>query len=684
MKSRSFASTLFTLTLILLAGMMMRVHGLAQMMDMLHYDEAYYALDALSLIDEPRLTPFFPENYGRESLWMYLLAPALYVSFEGFSPPDDVIFAVRITAIFTGVLTLAAVYRLGRELLGRRAGLWAAAALAVLFWHTLMSHQGYRALLYPLIGALAFAFLFAGRRTDRRAHWLAGGVFLGLLLYTYFAARVWIGLAGVLLAYWFVAQPRQRRGVVLAALTAVVIWLPMLAYLLNNPALASQRLDQVAISSPGQLVDNLALWVRVLVSEGIPDPVYFLKGRPLLDIATGMLLIMGTVAVVVFFSPSPRLRGRGGWGVRGEAAVFLFALIAASLAPAILTTEPLKMLRAFGLVVPLALLMGAGAAWVGHRSPHPKSLSQGERDFKRTPAFFAPSPLGRGVRALLPAALLLWAGVGAWRDFEAWVISPDLYLPMEQHLTQATRLMLETPNLTAAAFYSPFPPGHPVLRVLSAGFGKTKLQPFKGYECLVLDATPDPTDYFSLDMFDPEFAARLSQWAEVEEVLAEPTDSPRWRVYRAQPHADIVGQWGADRIDFGRMSARLLRPLPQAARPGDTLEITLGFRAAPNASLDRSYTAFVHFYGDPSPVEGGAILAQVDAPLCPSYPPPTWYGFEVIVQPLTLTIPPDLAPGRYQLSLGVYDSLTVARLPITYPPGQTDYVLLGSVDITLD
>jgi hypothetical protein len=640
LKPVSLNRTCFTITLILLLGMALRVHGLVPMLDMLHYDEAYYAADAISLIHDPRLTPFFPENYGRESLWMYWLTPALSTFLEY---PPGAVFAVRLTAVFTGVLTIAAVYRLGRELLGRRAGLWAAAALAVLFWHVLMSHQGYRALLYPLVGALAFAFLWAGRRTGKLTHWIAGGVFLGLLFYTYFAARLWIGLAGLLLVYWFIALPARRRGVLLAGGIAFALWLPLLGYLLNNPALASQRLDQVAVSSAGQVVENLALWGRVLFSEGIPDPVYFLKGRPLLDIATGVLLLAGAIALIVGIR---HVSGRG--GAIAIRLLWLLALIAASLAPAVLTTEPLKMLRAFGLVVPLALVISAGAAWL-----------QGFNLWR----------LG----TLLPALALVWAGVGTWRDFETWVSSPDLYLPMEQHLMQASR----PSGVTIPLYYTPFPQGHPVLRVLSESLGKANLA-FKGYECLAVQSTASDVTYFSLDMFDPGFVDRLSQWAVVEEVLAEPIDVPRWRIYSVQPKIE----WGADRIAFGEMQAQLLRPLPEAAKPGDTIEITLGLQA--QTALTRSYTAFVHFYGDPSPVEGGAILAQVDAPLCPSYPPPVWLPGETIIQTLMLTLPPDLAPGRYQFSLGVYDSLTLERLPVTYPPDQTDYILIGSIAITGD
>jgi hypothetical protein len=42
-----------------------------------------------------------------------------------------------------------------------------------------------------------------------------------------------------------------------------------------------------------------------------------------------------------------------------------------------------------------------------------------------------------------------------------------------------------------------------------------------------------------------------------------------------------------------------------------------------------------------------------------------WSPAETLKDPHTLSIPPDLAPGRYTLSLGLYDWRTGMRLPMT-------------------
>ncbi|NDJ63136.1 MAG: hypothetical protein GYB67_18595, partial [Chloroflexi bacterium] len=326
------STTLLAVTLVILAGAALRITGLGAMSTLVHHDEAYYGVDALSLLASPRLTPFFPDNFGRESLWMYTLTPALAI-FGGGA------FALRLTAIFTGILTLAALYPLGRALFGPRAAIWAVAALAVLFWHVLHSHHAFRAILYPLVGALAFAVLWRAHRANRWPLWIAGGALLGLLLYTYLAARLWLILAGLLLIGWFITTPAQRRQIATAALIWGLISLPLVITLLDNP---QTRIAQVAITSVDELIANMRAWVPVWVTHGVDEVVHNLPGRPILDAPLAILAAAGLI---------------GGWWVvrRRIQALWIGLLLIASLAAAILTTAPLTMLRSVGAVIPLAL-----------------------------------------------------------------------------------------------------------------------------------------------------------------------------------------------------------------------------------------------------------------------------------------------------------------------------------------
>jgi hypothetical protein len=74
-----------------------------------------------------------------------------------------------------------------------------------------------------------------------------------------------------------------------------------------------------------------------------------------------------------------------------------------------------------------------------------------------------------------------------------------------------------------------------------------------------------------------------------------------------------------------------------------------------------AYIVFIHVY-DP---RSRAIVAQKDTmPLNWRLPTTDWKSGELVVDQIRLPLP-DLAPGNYEIALGVYDQETGERLPIT-------------------
>jgi len=95
---------------------------------------------------------------------------------------------------------------------------------------------------------------------------------------------------------------------------------------------------------------------------------------------------------------------------------------------------------------------------------------------------------------------------------------------------------------------------------------------------------------------------------------------------------------------------------PEVAAPGEVVTLTLYWEAREAPAVD--YQVFVHLLG-----EGLEPVAQGDAPpLGGDYPTGLWAPGEVIVDPHPLLLPEDLPPGRYRLSVGMYDLETMARL----------------------
>lgn len=247
--------TLFVLVLIFLLGAFLRSRALSELSTSLNYDEAYYVVDAASLLENPRLTPFFAENFGRESLWMYWLAGWLAVF-------GQEAFAVRLATFAVNLFTLGAIYLLARELYqAQRAALYSALALAVLYWHVHFANLTWRAITYPLIGCLAFAWLWRARRTNQLNAWLVAGGWLAVLSYTYFSARVWLLLAAGMMLYAFLTEPTRRRGLLVAVAVALLGSLPLILYSVFHAELANQRLSILAPTSVGQVLGYVPEWL---------------------------------------------------------------------------------------------------------------------------------------------------------------------------------------------------------------------------------------------------------------------------------------------------------------------------------------------------------------------------------------------------------------------------------------
>jgi len=87
---------------------------------------------------------------------------------------------------------------------------------------------------------------------------------------------------------------------------------------------------------------------------------------------------------------------------------------------------------------------------------------------------------------------------------------------------------------------------------------------------------------------------------------------------------------------------------PEAVRPGDTLTVTLVWRA--EAETRTSYRVFLHLRA-----ADGALVAQSDGvPADWSRPTTGWVPGEYIADRRVLSIPPNAPPGPYTLSVGLY------------------------------
>jgi hypothetical protein len=596
----------------LLMGAWLRFSELDTLHWVLDYDEAYYGVNALSLLEQPRFTPFFTENYGRESLWMYTLLPALAVI-------GAKTFALRLTIVLVSMLTLAATYRLAHVLFGRETALWTLAGLSVLYWHVHLSHIAMRAVEYPFIGAMAFAALFSAYRHNRWRDWVSVGAWFGLLSYTYIAARVWLFLAGLLIAAWFLRRQRRRGGIFLAVVITFVIAYPLLEYIASHPAIAASRLESEAITWDATIQNGFA-WASAWLYRGMVLPILNADYRPILDIPLALLSLVGLWALT-----RRQVVLRGG---------FVLLLAGAALAPSLFSNFAPHFLRAVGVVIPLALVIGLGATQLRHWLP---------RRIQR-------------YGLLLMTALFIWAGVHTRQDFAHWAQTFQFPEARQVRLERLYAMMgmLDDDNslITGRAVYAE-PDGEdlPLWNFLAYDRQIPLMDILEFPNCTI--GRPLPFDYIGAVANAPGSAAR---WGEVTLRRVDPAITRyHWGygIYAVNaPFDQPLGTFG------NQFAAALVNSLPVSDRRGTTLNIHV--RLTPQSAIEQPATLFVHLY----PLDIVDLLAQSDTPICPDYAPMRWYSENrAALISTTLALPDDLQPGKYRVVLGIYNSQTLERLP---------------------
>ena len=114
--------------------------------------------------------------------------------------------------------------------------------------------------------------------------------------------------------------------------------------------------------------------------------------------------------------------------------------------------------------------------------------------------------------------------------------------------------------------------------------------------------------------------------------------------------------------------------------PGQTITMTLYWQAQTRMTED--YQVFVHLAG-PKPEEG--MVAQGDkSPLDGDWPTSAWEpGHPVRDSGYSITLPPTLSPGSYELRVGLYRLSDGSRLPVQSPFGRVEdsAAILNSIEV---
>lgn len=298
-----------------------------------------------------RLEVFFDlDGQGREEAYYVMQMGSTGVVGNGS-------LGYRMLSIWVGMVTLAMVYTLGVRLYGPLAGLAAMTLLALMMLAVLLSRTIGPETVLPLLVtaallALARAFPIYRRArgdTSNTAAFAALGILLGFGFYLHpvslmLALGSMIFIIFMLIYYREAVRPRLSF-IGFAILMMVIISVPYFTSSVQLPErAAANRIFGDYQSLFRSVIDGLA----GVIFQGDANPANNLPSRPLIDLASGIFLIVGLLTAVRFWR---------------ESRFALPLIIGVILLPVALLATSSPNFRAFAPMLPIfALLFGLGVS----------------------------------------------------------------------------------------------------------------------------------------------------------------------------------------------------------------------------------------------------------------------------------------------------------------------------------
>jgi 4-amino-4-deoxy-L-arabinose transferase-like glycosyltransferase len=366
----NFQKSTLSLALILFIAFFFRFYQLFLIPPGLYPDVAINGNEAFFSLKNKDFKVFYPENYGREGLMMWLIA----LSFKIFGVS---IFSIRVVAATIGILTVLGLYLLAKELFhqekifAEKIALFSSFLLAVSFWHTNFSRIGFRVILLPFVLVFSFYFLFKAIRKKSTFDSILAGIFFGLGFYTYTSFRMAVLiLPFIFIPFWFLYKREglQKKFLLLALyflLLTFFVALPIGIYFLKNPQDFISRATPVSIFKAEnpikEFLKSLILHLGMFNFHGDPNWRHNFGGKPMLFWPVGILFLIG-----FFLSINELIRYRKNKNLSlAISHLLLVVWFFVMLLPGILTREGLPhSLRVAGTIPPAFIFSGLGAFWV--------------------------------------------------------------------------------------------------------------------------------------------------------------------------------------------------------------------------------------------------------------------------------------------------------------------------------
>lgn len=362
----------------------------------LYMDEAMDGVNAQNVAETGQFKVYYPEDNGREGLYVNILA----LAFRWHILPNNQPWSVRFPAAVAGTLTVLGVYLLVSELFKKdnepqatgdeknggpkpssqlatrySFALLSAFFLATSFWHVNFSRIGFRAILAPFCLVWASWFLFKAFRARRTgtAVWLTiiGSVIFAAGFYTYIAYRV-MPLILLFFIPFFRKHPGFWKRVVVFIVAAIIISAPIGWYYLKHPADFFGRTSQISVTSSGSpiaaIAENTLKTALMFNWRGDGNWRHNLAGAPELFWPVGILFLIGFVIAI---RKSVKRKASEDPNLPDSSSdsrlpyLFLLAWFVLGALPEILSNDGIPhALRSLLMVVPAVALAALGGVWI--------------------------------------------------------------------------------------------------------------------------------------------------------------------------------------------------------------------------------------------------------------------------------------------------------------------------------
>lgn len=339
---------------VLLISFFLRIWQLDSIPPGLYPDEAINGNEAYSTLKSGVFQVFYPENNGREGLYINFIA----FSFNLLGPS---IFALRLTSVLLGILTVFVIFFLAKIFFNREIALLSSALLGFSYWHLSFSRLGFRAILVPLILTLALYFLIKGFKSRKLDHLVISGFFWGLGFYSYISFRLAYFFLFLIFVYLLFKNRDNRlelkfylKSFLIIISILFIVVAPLLLYFIYYPEYFISRAQGVSIFAHPNIIKNFfnSLFQHLLMFNlrGDLNWRHHFSGLPMLNPLVGLFFLYG------FYLSVKKIR-------EDSKYLILIAWFFIMLLPGVLTIEGIPhSLRVVG-VIPAVFILAAMGLW---------------------------------------------------------------------------------------------------------------------------------------------------------------------------------------------------------------------------------------------------------------------------------------------------------------------------------